>query len=284
MPILPVDLHQHSTYSDGTSTPAQLVDRAASMALTAMALTDHDTTAGLDECARLAAEAGIPFIPGVEFEASEGPHLLGYFGGSRGPGVADAAGCYRSFRTSGVEAMIEQLRAIGYALDPATIVRRAGAGTPHVGHIVAEMFELGHLSSQDRTNAEFARFFGPRGPAPIPDLTAIEWPAVRLVQMLRESGAVVVLAHPSKNHLPLWPAMVEAGLQGVEAYNRNAHVSGEVADFINLAEQHRLIVTGGWDFHGDAQINRIANSDLATFAPPDEILGPLLDLTAAVAA
>ena len=146
------------------------------------------------------------------------------------------------------------------------------------------MFELGHLSSQDRSNEEFPRFFGLRGPAPIPDLTASEWPAVKLVRMLRESGAVPVLAHPSKDHLPLWPAMIEAGLRGVEAYNRNAHVNGEVADFIDLADEHGLIVTGGWDYHGDAQTSRIAKSDLREFAPPDELLEPLLDLAAAVAA
>ena len=92
-------MHQHSVYSDGTSTIAELVQRAVSMNLSAMALTDHDTVAGVDECAKLAAAAEITFIPGVEFEASEGPHILGYFRRLVGSQMAEASADYRRFRT-----------------------------------------------------------------------------------------------------------------------------------------------------------------------------------------
>ena len=279
-----VDLHQHSTYSDGTSTLAELVERAVALNLTAMALTDHDTTAGLDECARLAAEAGVPFIPGVEFEASEGPHVLGYFGGPPGPAVAEAERDYRRFRIESVLALLESLAKIGFELDADSVMERAAAGTPHVSHVVAEMFHLGHLSSHDRSTEEFARLFGPKGPAALPDLGDSQWPVVELVRMLRESGAAPVLAHPWESDLALLPEMIEAGLQGVEVYNRNAYLDGRMAGLIGLAETHGLIMTGGWDYHGEAQAARIARSDLTGFAPPDELLEPLLDLLAAVPA
>ena len=279
-----IDLHQHSIYSDGTSTLAELVERAVSLSLTAMALTDHDTTAGLEECARLASEAGVPFIPGVEFEASEGPHVLGYFGGPPGPAVAEAERYYRSFRTESVLTILESLAKIGFELDADSVIDRAVAGTPHVSHVVAEMFHLGYLSSQDRSTEEFARLFGPQGPASLPNLADSQWPVVELIQMLRESGAVPVLAHPYERDLALLPGMIEAGLQGVEVYNRNAHLDGRMAGLIGLAEEHGLIMTGGWDYHGGAQAARIARSDLREFAPPDELLEPLLDLLAVAAA
>ena len=279
-----VDLHQHSIYSDGTSTPAELVERAISLNLTAMALTDHDTTAGLDECARLASEAGVRFIPGVEFEACEGPHVLGYFGGRPGPAVAVAERDYRRFRIESVFIIVECLAKAGFDVDPDSVMERAASGTPHVSHVVAEMEHLGYLSSLDRSTEEFTRLFGPEGPAALPDLAESQWPVVELIQMLRDSGSVPVLAHPWESDLALLPEMIEAGLRGVEVYNRNAHLDGRVASLIGLAETHGLIMTGGWDYHGEAQAARLARSDLRGFAPPDELLEPLLDLLAAVPA
>ena len=281
-----IDLHQHSTFSDGVSSLVELVQRAKSRSVTAMALTDHDTIAGLEECARLAAEAQVQFLPGVEFEASEGPHVLGYFGGLPGPAVVEASEYYRAFKTRALKTIIQKLQAVGFSLDQEAILLRAGAGTPSIAHIVAEMFELGTLSSQDRGNAEFSHYsqlVGPQGLAPVPDHSNCQWPVRRLVEMLRASGAVAVLAHPEKKHCGLWPEMIEAGLQGVEAYNRHSHVRGDTTDFVDLAKDYRLIVTGGWDFHGDPDANGVARflgmptCDLTGFAPPDELLGPLLD-------
>lgn len=279
-----VDLHQHSIYSDGTSTPAELVERAVLLNLTAMALTDHDTTAGLDECGRLAAEAGVRFIPGVEFEAREGPHVLGYFGGCPGPAIATAERDYRRFRIESVLIVLECLAKEGFELDPDSVMERAASGTPHVSHVVAEMEHLGYLSSLDRSIEEFALLFGPEGPAAIPDVTKNQWPVAELIQMLRDSGAVSVLAHPWESDLALLPEMIEAGLQGMEVYNRNAHLSGNLENLKSLAERHRLVMTGGWDYHGEAQAARLARSDLREFSPPDELLEPLLDLIAAVPA
>ena len=283
-PIRLVDLHQHSIYSDGTSTPAELVERAVSLNLTAMALTDHDTTAGLDECARLAARAGVPFVPGVEFEACEGPHVLGYFGGPPGPAIAVAERDYRRFRIESVLGIVERLAKVGFEVDPDSVMERAAWGTPHVSHVVAEMERHGHLLSLDRSTEEFDRLFGPDGPAALPDLTDSQWPVVELIQMLRDSGAVTVLAHPWESDLALLPEMIEAGLQGLEVYNRNAHLNGNLGSLKRLAERHGLVMTGGWDYHGEAQAARLARSDLRGFAPPDELLEPLLDLLAAVPA
>ena len=249
-----------------------------------MALTDHDTTAGLDECARFAAEAGVRFIPGVEFEACEGPHVLGYFGGRPGPAIATAERDYRRFRTESLLIVLECLAKEGFELDPDSVLDRAASGTPLVSHVVAEMKDLGYLSSLDRLIEEFTRLFGPEGPAALPDVTENQWPVVELIQMLRDSGAVSVLAHPWESDLALLPEMIEAGLQGIEVYNRNAHLTGNVENLKRLAERHGLVMTGGWDYHGEAQAARLAKSDLTGFAPPDELLEPLLDLVAAVPA
>ena len=279
-----VDLHQHSIYSDGTSTPAELVERAVLLNLTAMALTDHDTTAGLDECGRLATEAGVRFIPGVEFEAREGPHVLGYFGVRPGPAVAIAERDYRRFRIESLLIVLECLAKEGFEIDSDSVMERATSGTPLVSHVVAEMEHLGYLSSLDRSVEEFALLFGPEGPAALPDVTENQWPVAELIQMLRDSGAVPVLAHPWESDLALLPEMIEAGLQGMEVYNRNAHLSGNVESLKRLAERHGLVMTGGWDYHGEAQAARLARLDLTGFAPPDELLEPLLDLLAAVPA
>ncbi len=246
-----------------------------------MALTDHDTVAGVDECAKLAAEAEITFIPGVEFESSEGPHILGYFKRLRGSQMAEASADYRRFRASSVAEIVAKLSQIGFRFDLESVIARAGEGTPTVAHVVAEMHSLGHLSSLDRTNREFADLFGPGAPAQIPDITERRWPVARLIRMLRDSGAVPVIAHPFRADLPLWPEMVKAGLQGVEAYHRTGYLEGTIDEFTALAKAHDLLVTGGWDYHGEAQAFRISQSDLDEFEPSDDLAKPLIDLVGA---
>lgn len=249
------------------------------MSLKAFSLTDHDTVAGVDECARLAAQAGVRFLPGVEFESAEGPHVLAYFKQSPGQAVLDASAHYRAWRTDWVAATVAKIRLLGYRPSLDRVLARAGAGTPHVGHLVAEMHSLGELSSQDRTSEEYKRLFGRGAPAEPPLAIEQHWGVIRLIRAIRDSGAVAVLAHPSSPlRLDLWPEMIAAGLQGVEAYHRNNHVEKNIEYFIALARENRLIITGGWDYHGEAQATRLAQSDMNGFGPPDELLEPLLNL------
>ena len=274
-----LDLHQHSVYSDGTDTVADLVRRAVGMGLSAMSLTDHDTIAGVEECRELAAQAGIRFVAGVEFESWEGPHILGYFkNGLSGP-AERAIAAYRQMGAEFVAETVRRLKEAGYALDLNAVLLRPGPGTPHVGHVVAEMRSRGALSSLDRTNEEYRSVFGPGAPAERPSWEANFWGVASLIRALRDSGAVTVLAHPSNpRRLDLWPEMVAAGLQGVEAYHRRNHVERNIPEFARLAEDRGLIVTGGWDHHGEAQAAYLASVNLDGFAPPDALLGPLLDL------
>ena len=242
-----VDLHQHSIYSDGTSTPAELVERAVLLNLTAMALTDHDTTAGLDECGRLAAEAGVRFIPGVEFEAREGPHVLGYFGGRPGPAVAIAERDYRRFRIESLLIVLECLAKEGFEIDPDSVMERAASGTPHVSHVVAEMERLGYLSSLDRSVEEFALLFGPEGPAALPDVTENQWPVAELIQMLRDSGAAVVASLRDRDDAPVRGAAV---LLIADPEGRAAETRGSWLHHRSFRQRKRTSSLGNVRFRG----------------------------------
>ncbi len=256
-----VDLHTHSTFSDGTLTPEQLIRFADRARLAAVALTDHDTTGGLGE-ARLAA-ADTPrlrFIPGVEISAKFPTGTLQI----RGPGVDEEA--------SGLRGMLEGLREARDERNPRIIARlrqlgleitmgdgraaaramRGGRSEPVLGrmHIAEALRRKGCVKS---TAAAFGRYIGDGGPAYV-DKERLS--PRQAISAIRGSGGIAVLAHPAQlrcaNRAQLERTvreLVDAGLGGIEVYHSD-HAPDQVRLYLRLARRYGLTVTGGSDFHG----------------------------------
>jgi 3',5'-nucleoside bisphosphate phosphatase len=244
-----VDLHTHSTYSDGLLTPAALVEEAATRGLRVLALTDHDTVAGIAEARAAGERLGVEIIPGVELSASfgngEGVHLLGYLLDINHPLLRDGLAGYARAREERMARMVERLRRIGAAVDPERVRAIAGHGTMGRPHLARALVEAGH--AVDLPDA-FARYIGWGKPAYVPRPRVA--PAAAIV-LVRAAGGVPVLAHPcSGGGLEgLLDRLVPAGLAGLEV-DYGSYTPEERDLLRGIAARHGLIATGGSDFHG----------------------------------
>lgn len=240
------DLHMHTTASDGVLTPRELVDFAASRGVTLMAITDHDTFAGVDS---LQGETlPIPVLTGVELSMAEmeGLHLLGY-GMTRGQELRATVQSLAQKRLGRAEKIVERLNAMGFSLDYGTI-RAKCQGTVGRAHIAREMVEKGYVRN---TEAAFDRYLGEGREAYVPNACL---KMAEAIPLLRRNGFVPVLAHPAELEqkpttlrmlIEAWQAQ---GLMGVEVY----HPSQQKHGFAGLDATVRrmgLLVTGGSDYH-----------------------------------
>jgi predicted metal-dependent phosphoesterase TrpH len=245
-----VDLHLHSTASDGLLSPAALVARAAALGLSHIALTDHDTVAGLPEAVRAAAKyPGLTLLPGVELstdtDAGE-THVLGYFIDTSNATFLAALERFRDSRESRGERMVQKLNAMGVAITWERVREIAGDAAVGRPHIAQAMLEKKYI---DKFEDAFHGFIEHGGPAYAEREKMTPAEAVRLIL---DAGGLPVLAHPFTTGDPEGTVKVlkPAGLIGLEAYyheNRPAETEAMLA----LAERYGLIVTGGSDFHGE---------------------------------
>jgi predicted metal-dependent phosphoesterase TrpH len=258
-----IDLHVHSTASDGTNSPAQLIRQAERQGLGAIALTDHDTVSGVVE----AIAGGIPptmkFIAGVEistqppsgFSVSGSLHILGYGIPLDDPDLLAILDKLQHARKNRNPEIIHRLNKMGIQLSLEEIRQEVGAGQLGRPHIARALVSKGIVGSIEEV---FAQFLGKGKPAYVDKFRV---PAETAVGMIRRSGGVAVLAHPGL--LPnqsladidrLVSVLTASGLQGIEAYYPG-HSPEETAAYEALAERHGLLLTGGSDFHGSAYGN-----------------------------
>jgi predicted metal-dependent phosphoesterase TrpH len=256
MPTAPVyaDLHAHTTASDGTETPTELVTLARAAGLTYLAVTDHDTTAALAEAERAAREVGIRLLPGVELSAEGKPgkcHLLGLgIDPSHAPLTETLAALSESRRRRN-EQMVERLHALGapLTLDEITALAPPGAniGRPHFAHA---LIVRGYV----RDNAEaFAKYLADDAAAYVTKKTLTPAAAIDLVHA---AGGLCFIAHPGllrlaehETYETRLRALQAVGLDGLEAYY-SAYTPALTDQLVRLAAKLDLLVTGGSDFHG----------------------------------
>ncbi len=250
-----VDLHTHSNASDGTDSPAALVAGAAEAGLAAIALTDHDTVAGLDEAAAAAGELGVGFVRGCELAVSSPygeMHLLGLWLPERPTGLAAALARIREARDARNREMVERFRRAGYAVSYGELLETAAGesvGRPHMARLLVRK---GICAS---TREAFARFLGDDRSMYVPRLRASPGEGLALLQ---REGATTVLAHPMllRAPFPALEAMVERlagmGLDGLEVWH-SEHDAAAVRKAAGLAERHGLAISGGSDYHGNAR-------------------------------
>jgi predicted metal-dependent phosphoesterase TrpH len=278
------DLHTHSTVSDGTETPAVVMRQAAAAGLDVVALTDHDSSAGWDDAARVATEVGLTLLRGTEFSARHQGitvHMLGYLHDPSYPPLVDAVERARQSRAQRAKIMVAKVGA-DFPITWDDVVAQTGPGAV-VGrpHIADALVKAGVVA--DRT-AAFAAILHNGSPYYVRHYAP---EAMDMVGLIRAAGGVPVFAHPGAvfRQKILDNAAIgqlaHAGLAGLEVYHRD-NPPEQRERLLGLAQRYGLLVTGASDYHGTGKPNRLGEhlTDAATcreiisqgFLPP---VGPV---------
>ena len=244
---MPLDLHIHSTHSDGTLTPAQIVEVAAQKGLCAVGLTDHDATSGLPEFMAAGDQYGVAAVPGVEINTDVGrveAHILGYYLDWRHATLEARLSDIRQARVDRAAAMVEKLQALGVNLqlhDVLALVAEGSVGRPHVAQALVRAGVCASMSEA------FARFLKRGRAAYVPRYKLTPEEAVDLI---RAAGGLCVLAHPGLIYdNGTVHELLELPLDGIEAYHAE-HSAAMAKRYVRLARERGLLVTGGSDSHG----------------------------------
>lgn len=244
-----IDLHLHSTASDGALGPAELVTRAGAGGLDVIAVADHDTVAGVP-AAIAAAPAGVHVIPAIEISATHRErdiHVLGYGIDPDHPIMRDYDARARIAREQRVRDMIDRLAELGVAVEFDAVLAEAGPDSAALArpHLARTLWAAGHVGSVAEA---FDRYIGDDGPAFVP-VQLLD--VAGAIDCIHQAGGIAVWAHPP---LPMLGAALReftaAGLDGLECY-RPRTTSDDLNRLLNKARQLSLLVTGGSDWHGD---------------------------------
>ena len=245
-----IDLHLHTTASDGRSSPELLVREVIAAGITTFAVADHDTVAAIPVVRRLADDARLEFVPGVEITAvhqGRDVHMLGYFFDADTPALLQFLEDSRGDRLRRARQMCEKLTACDAPVSFDELVQQAGptSGKSIARPLVAKaLLRAGHVSTVQEA---FDRFLAEGRPAYVARTGASPAEVVRLIA---DAGGVTSLAHPGPlGRDELIPALAAAGLTAIECFH-SEHDAATTTRYLGLAETHDLLVTGGSDFHG----------------------------------
>lgn len=245
------DLHMHTTASDGRCTPRELVDRVAAAGITIMAVTDHDTTASVDEVAALARSRGIEAHTGIEITAVEDGrdiHILGYFLNPAEPRLIEFLRIQRETRLERVRTIAARLAELGVPIDLPALLEEAqrnlgrSIGRPQVARALQR---AGHVAD---SREAFDRFLGHGGPAFVSRPGS---PPEVVIGIIHRAGGVASLAHPGRTRIDSRiEALTAAGLDALEVYHSD-HDGSAIDHYRRMASGLGVLMTGGSDFHGD---------------------------------
>ena len=243
-----VDLHSHTTASDGTLPPRELVRLAARHGVRVLAVTDHDSTGGVREAIDEARSlTSIEVVPGLEINCDVPGaeiHVLGYCVDWEAPWFQEFLAAQREERRQRIYRIAARLAELGMPIEPDAVfalVKEGSAGRPHVAQV---MVDRGYVKS---VREAFDRYLSLNGPANVPRKRLTPADAVRVI---RHARGVPVLAHPGLAHRDeLIPGLVDAGLLGIEAFYPE-HSAGQITAYREMCARLGLIATGGSDFHG----------------------------------
>ncbi len=244
------DLHLHSHYSDGADSPAEVVQRAEELGCSAIALTDHDTVAGVEEGAAAARRAGLVFFAGTEISAQYGKHevhILGLGVDPAEPKLLAALNTVSAGRIRRAERIVERLRGLEIPITMEDVAKRAGSGAMGRIHIAQELFAQGYcLTVQDAFDKFIGR--GRKAFAPKPALTCDA-----AIQAIHGAGGAAFLAHPGVGKTGrILTRLLQFPFDGIEAYH-SKHTAGEISEYVEAAAAAGLLISGGSDCHGRAK-------------------------------
>jgi 3',5'-nucleoside bisphosphate phosphatase len=245
-----IDLHTHSTASDGLYPPAELLRRAHDVGLKTIGLVDHDTTNGVDEALAAGKALGVEVVPGIEVNTDlpnkrGEAHMLGYFVEYERAEFQQKLQTLRDARERRGERMVERLRALGLDVTWER-VRELAQGAVGRPHVARALIEKGYATS---VSDAFDKYLAPGRPGYVPRFKLSPEDAVRLIASAR---GVPALAHPAgipELEERVLPSLVQVGLQGLECYY-GQYDEETVGRLLSLADRYGLAPTGGSDYHG----------------------------------
>lgn len=274
-----VDLHLHSTASDGTDTPAELVCKAAALGLSAIAVTDHDTLADLTEARAVAQEVGIELVPGCEL-STRTPygelHLLAFWPDET-PEALAALEVEKTNRYKRNREILDRLAVLGIHIDEQELMAEAAGEIVGRPHIASALLRLGVVKTRPEA---FSRFLGKDGAAYVPRMLMSPLDGLAL---LRSLNAVTALAHPLLLRAPLdWlrgcvAELTAAGLDALEAYH-SEHNATQIRRVVDLAAEYKLALCGGSDYHGKNKPDIALGSGKGGLRVPAYLLDKLKEL------
>lgn len=247
-----VDLHAHSSASDGTLSPRELVALAKERNLHAIALTDHDTVAGVTEALAAGAELGVEVLPGIEISANyadTGAHILGYLVDPASPALQEVIDWFIAERETRNQAIVDKLAADGFPISIPELKQRFShtmLGRPHIGQLLVEKGCIGSVTeAMDRWLWDGQPYFVARQ----------HLPAGEAIRLIRKAGGVAVIAHPLEYGYDragveqLIQTGYELGAAGVECHY-SGYTAEEESMLESFAQARNMVITGGSDFHG----------------------------------
>lgn len=242
-----IDLHLHSSYSDGALAPAELVALAREAGVAALALTDHDCIRGVPEAREACRQSGVTFIPGIELGVGLGAddiHILGYGIDAKSRTLQGVLDRLAGERLDRMERMLAALRGLGVPVTLDEVHAEAGGGVVGRLHLASALVRLGHASSHAEA---FQRWIGSGRPAYVPRRMLSLRDAIDVIQ---ENGGVAVMGHPGLTRRDeLIEYLVRLGIRGLEVYHPR-HDFVDVARYLKMCAKFDLFATGGSDFHG----------------------------------
>ena len=246
-----LDLHLHSTVSDGRLAPSDLVRFAQQHGVTTMALSDHDATDGVSIAQDVGRELGMRIIPAIELSTDlpgASIHILGLFLDHTDPTFQETIRGFRDARLERAEQMVQALTSIGAPIRLERVFEIAGEGSVGRPHVAQALLEAGHIQTIDEA---FERFIGRGGPAYFEGFRLEPAEGVRLIHSV---GGFASWAHPNELDGRDWhdflPAVLEAGIDGLEAYYSKDYGPDYPSLLVEACQTHDLVPTVGSDFHG----------------------------------
>jgi len=251
------DLHLHTTASDGTLTPYQMVKFAKETGISAIAITDHDSTSGLEEAISAGNDLGIEVIPGIELSTLDGEkevHILGYFIDPSNISLTDLLSKMIRARDNRAVAMVQKLNDLGVDISLERV--RELSGSEFIGrpHIARAMLEKGHIKEQ--AEAFTTEYIGRGGRAYV---ERFKLTPLQAIQLIKGAQGISVLAHPGflgdrstldEKHIARY---ADYGVDGMEVYY-SKHTLQQVNYYLNIALKYNLLITGGSDCHGQKDL------------------------------
>lgn len=272
-----IDLHVHSSRSDGTMSPSELVSYASVRNISAFALTDHDTIAGIDEAVTASSGTGVEVIPGIEFSTEYNGrdiHLVGLFIPYQNPDFCNQLCDFQDSRINRNEKMCHQLSLSGIPITLNELQERYPDSVITRAHFASYMLALGYVRSREEA---FERYIGDHAPCFVPREKITPFQAVHF---LRQFNAIPILAHPLLYHMSernldaLVASLTSEGLIGLEAIY-STYSASEEREMRKLAQKYHLCISGGSDFHGANKRNIDLGAGCGHLFVPYEVLDKL---------
>lgn len=265
------DLHLHTTRSDGTRTPSEVIDLAIKLGLGIIAISDHDQLAAFFEIREYAADRDVTLIPAVELScihAGHDIHVLAYAFDADDPDVSNRLARFRASRLNRGAQIVKRLETLGFPLDESRVQELSAGGSLGRPHVARAMVERGYVTS---VSEAFDQFLAHGRPADVPKE---RFKVSEAVAVIRAAGGLTSIAHPSlyPDHRSIVNEILDQGVDGIEVFHPDVGADDR-AYYEKLARSRDALMTGGSDDHGTVK----AKETIGTVKVPETLIRPILD-------